>query len=162
MINRHLFRQLPALITCLLLLLPSSLLAGPVPQPSAKDKCPVCGMFVSKYPEWVTSITFKDGRTEFFDGAKDLFRYYHFLKRFAKNRNQSEISEIRVKDYYSLTFIDARNAWYVIGSDVLGPMGKEAIPFARENNARAFLKDHHGTRILRFSGITTEVLKGME
>ena len=31
-------------------------------------------------------------------------------------------------EYYSLTRIDARAAWYVIGSGVVGPMGHELIP----------------------------------
>ncbi len=25
-------------------------------KPSPKDKCPVCGMFVAKYPKWVAEI----------------------------------------------------------------------------------------------------------
>ncbi len=52
-------------------------LAAAAPSPTQKDKCPVCGMFVSKYPDWTTIITFKDNSSLFFDGAKDLFIYYH-------------------------------------------------------------------------------------
>ncbi len=45
---------------------------GPV-RPGPKDKCPVCGMFVSRYPDWIASMRFKDGSSAFFDGPKDLF-----------------------------------------------------------------------------------------
>jgi len=112
-----LIRRLLGLPVCILLLLPCLSLAGST-QPGARDKCAVCGMFVAKYPAWSASLTFKDGRTEFFDGAKDLFRFYQGLSRYAPRRNPSEIREMRVKDYYTLDTVDSRNAWYVIGSDV--------------------------------------------
>ena len=158
---RLLIRRLLGLLVCILLFLPCLSLAGST-QPGARDKCAVCGMFVAKYPAWSASLTFKDGRTEFFDGAKDLFRFYQGLSRYAPRRNPSEIREMRVKDYYTLDTVDSRNAWYVIGSDVLGPMGREAVPFAREADARSFLKDHLGTRVLRFSEINPTIIKGLE
>ena len=67
-----------------------------------------------------------------------------------------------MKDYYSLEFIDGRTAFYVEGSDVYGPMGKELVPFGREKDARQFLKDHKGKSLLRFGEITKEVLKGLQ
>jgi nitrous oxide reductase accessory protein NosL len=135
---------------------------GAAPQPGGRDKCPVCGMFVAKYPEWTASLTFKDGRSEFFDGAKDLLRYYHGLIRYAPGRQQADIREMRVKDYYSQVSIDARSAWYVVGGDVLGPMGREAVPFGKQADARTFLADHHGRKVLRFADMTPEILKGLE
>ena len=51
-------------------------------KPDKKEKCPVCGMFVYKYPDWVGEIIFNDGSTAFFDGAKDLFKYYFDLKKY--------------------------------------------------------------------------------
>ncbi|HEX9136436.1 MAG TPA: nitrous oxide reductase accessory protein NosL, partial [Nitrospirota bacterium] len=30
-------------------------------RPAAGDRCPVCGMFVSKYPDWTAEIVFQDG-----------------------------------------------------------------------------------------------------
>ena len=65
-----------AIIICILSL-SYAVAAEPEPvQPSKKDKCPVCGMFVYKYPDWVGEIIFKDGSIAFFDGAKDLFKFY--------------------------------------------------------------------------------------
>ena len=28
-------------------------------------KCPVCGMFVAKYPDWTSTIRFKDGTNSY-------------------------------------------------------------------------------------------------
>ena len=65
-----------------------------------KDKCPVCGMFVKKYPDWVSQIVFKDGSYAVFDGAKDLFKYYHGLKKYNPSHAPSDIDSIYVTDYY--------------------------------------------------------------
>jgi nitrous oxide reductase accessory protein NosL len=132
------------------------------PVAQAKDKCPVCGMFVSKYPDWVCSISFKDSTTVFFDGAKDLFTYYHNMTKHAPARNQASIAAITVNDYYTLKPVDAKVAHYVIGSDVYGPMGKELVPFGKLADAYAFQKDHKGKLVLRFSDVTPRVLKSLE
>ena len=94
----------------LLLLLPGSATAAASPQVGPKDKCPVCGMFVAKYPEWTASITFSDGKTEFFDGVKDMIRFNFDTKRYAPHRKPADIRQIQVKDYYSLDPVDAKNA----------------------------------------------------
>ena len=43
--------------------------AGPVetPAPGARDTCPVCGMFVARYPEWVATVLWQDGHAAHFD-----------------------------------------------------------------------------------------------
>ena len=113
-------------------------------KPSPKDKCPVCGMFVAKYPDFLAQIIFKDGSALFFDGAKDMFKCYLNLKKYHPSKKQSDIDSIYVNDYYGLTFIDGFKAFYVIGSDIYGPMGRELIPFEKEADAREFMKDHKG------------------
>jgi nitrous oxide reductase accessory protein NosL len=130
--------------------------------PPVKAKCPVCGMFVAKYPDWVASITFRDSTSVYFDGPKDLFTFYLDPGKYGPARKQTDIADIHVKDYYSLAIIDGRQAFYVIGSNVLGPMGKELVPFARKDDAEGFMRDHRGAKILRFSEITRYVLKGLE
>jgi copper chaperone NosL len=131
-------------------------------KPTAKDKCPVCGMFVAKYPDWLNAILFKDGSHVFFDGAKDMFKYLHDPKRYDSVRKPEDIRAILVGDYYRLNWIDARNAWYVLGSDVYGPMGRELIPLEKEDEAKEFLNDHRGARIIRFSEATAEVIRTLD
>ena len=132
------------------------------PAPATKDKCPVCGMLVAKYPDWVVTVTFKDSTTLFFDGAKDFFTYYHNMKKYSPVRSQDFIVAITVRDYYHLKQVDARKSSFVIGSDVYGPMGKELVPFEKTADAIAFQKDHVGKKILTFKDITPAVLKAME
>ena len=133
-----------------------------LPASSAKDTCPVCGMFVSLYPDWTATVVYKDGHIAHFDGAKDLFKYLLNLAKYAPQRSAADITAIGVTDYYNVTRIDARSAWYVTGSDTLGPMGHELVPLATEAEAQEFRKDHHGKDILRFTDITQEVLEQLD
>ena len=132
------------------------------PAPSAKDKCPVCGMFVAPYPNWVGGIVYKDGARLYFDGPKDLFTYYFAPEKYGSGRKRADIADIHVTDYYSVSAIDGRKAFYVIGSDVRGPMGKELVPFAKKADADGFLKDHHGRKVLSFDEITRATLNSLE
>jgi copper chaperone NosL len=129
---------------------------------SPQDKCPVCGMFVAKYPDFVAQIVFKDGSHAFFDGVKDMMKYYFDLPKYNPAKSMADIGLILVSDYYKLTLIDGHKAWYVIGSDVYGPMGKELIPFQDEAAAKEFKVDHKGTAILQFNGITPEIIKPLD
>jgi copper chaperone NosL len=131
-------------------------------KPGPRDKCAVCGMFVAKYPDFAAQIQFRDGKVAFFDGPKDLFTYYQGLARYNPGKKQSDVTAVIVTSYYSLTPVDGRTAWYVIGSDVFGPMGKELVPFATEKEARGFQRDHKGKRVLRFSDITPAVVKELD
>ncbi|MBF0162962.1 MAG: nitrous oxide reductase accessory protein NosL [Magnetococcales bacterium] len=128
----------------------------------AGSKCPVCGMFVAKYPEWVALVVWADGTVHHFDGAKDLFRFLAQPERFAPGRDPATIGELYVTEYYGLKRIPARSVWYVTGSDVHGPMGHELIPLANEQEAREFTRDHAGREMLRFEQITPQVLSALE
>ena len=71
------------LILLILLWAPGLLLAEtglpPLPNPGPKDTCPVCGMFVAKYPHWTATVLYRDGHAHHFDGAKDLFKYLSLI-----------------------------------------------------------------------------------
>jgi nitrous oxide reductase accessory protein NosL len=127
-----------------------------------KDKCPVCGMFVHKYPKWVAMIEFADGSSYFYDGAKDMFKHSMNVPKYTPGKVGQEIVSLAVTDYYAVALIDAKDAFYVIGSDVFGPMGHELIPFHDQASAQEFLEDHKGTHILRFSDVSEETIKALD
>jgi len=152
------------LLVALLLLLPLAAAASAAapPVPSANDKCPVCGMFVSKYPDWTASATFRDGTTRFFDGAKDLFSFLLHPDRYGSRHGMRDAVSLYVKDYYRLEPVDAQKAYYVVGSDVLGPMGKELVPFRTREEALDFLRDHGGASLVSFREVNDALLKTLE
>jgi nitrous oxide reductase accessory protein NosL len=148
-----------ALLLCVLATLGFSAAGKSALQVPAGAKCPVCGMFVAKSPDWVANVRFKDGTISYYDGPKDMFSHYFDAARYAPGKSQADFVALAVKEYYSLTFIDARAAFFVAGSDVYGPMGGELIPFLTEQDAKSFKLDHKGKRILRFNEITRQIIK---
>jgi copper chaperone NosL len=130
--------------------------------PPQKEKCPVCGMFVSLFPDWNARIEFKDSTYAIFDGAKDMFKYHLNIEKYNPQKHKSDVTLISVKDYYSKTSIDALQAFYVIWSDVYGPMGHEPIPFQKEADAKKFLKEHKGKKILRFDDINSNLIRSLD
>jgi nitrous oxide reductase accessory protein NosL len=119
------------------------------------DKCPVCGMFSHKYPKWVAKLHY--GNTYFaFDGVKDLIKFYFNPLKWGKYKGteKNRVTKFEVTDYYTQNAIDGFKAFYVIRSDVYGPMGNELIPFEKLEDAKNFMIDHRGKIVLRFNEIS--------
>ena len=118
------------------------------------EKCPVCGMFVHKYPKWAAKIYYGEKHYSF-DGVKDLMKFYFNPLKWGKYpmTSKDNITKFEVTDYYTQNSIDGFKAFYVIRSDVYGPMGHELIPFLKLEDAQTFLKDHKGKKILTFDEI---------
>lgn len=116
-------------------------------------KCPVCGMFVAKYPKWVAK--FEGHRTHYFDGVKDMMKFI-----FANNI-KAELVKPDVTDYYTVSGIKALDAFYVVGSNVYGPMGNELIPFSNMKKAKKFATNHGGN-IYKFQEITKEIVDSLD
>jgi nitrous oxide reductase accessory protein NosL len=133
-----------------------------IPKPGAKDLCPVCGMLVSNYPNWTATVLYADGHAHHFDGAKDLFKYLQEMPKFAPGHRVEDMRSIAVTDFYSRGKIDAKKAFYVIGSDVLGPMGHELVPLATRADGDDFMKDHKGRRVLSFDQVTKEIAEKLD
>ena len=156
-------KRLSILIIVMILAFPAASVGQRQPvRPTMKDKCPVCGMFVAKYPDFVAEILFKNGSYAVFDGAKDMFKYYFNIKRYNPAQSKENIEAIYVTDYYSLNLVDGLRAYYVLGSDIYGPMGNELIPFGKESDAREFMKDHRGKSMVRFQDVNYEMVKTLD
>ena len=126
------------------------------------DHCPVCGMLVNKDLKWAAKVVMKDGTYYAYDGVKDMLKHYFNIPKYTPKKSADGIKSMTVTDYYDGEKIDAKSAYYVVGSDVLGPMGPEFIPFKNESSAQEFKNDHKGKTILRFQDMTMETVSGVE
>ena len=130
-------------------------------RPDETSRCPVCGMLVAPHADWLAQIVFEDETALFFDGAKDLFRFLVDPQRYGGMPGPESGAALFVTSYYDRERIAARDALYVIGSDVRGPMGPELIPHPDLASAEEFLRDHQGAAIVRFGEVTGELLEGL-
>ena len=122
------------------------------PQPGVNDRCAVCGMTVTPYPNWLAAIVFKDGSKAFFDGPKDMFVYFFDLGRYRAGAGAQDIDDMFVSEYYTTRRMSVREVYFVSGSNVMGPMGGEMVPVAGRENAETFLRDHGGHKLMQFDG----------
>jgi len=121
-----------------------------------KQRCVNCGMYTSMYQKWEAIVKIKDKDNLHFCAPRCMFKV--LLDTSATPEN---IESIMVKDYYDLNLIDAQKAYYVLGSDVLGPMGNDLIPFKNSTSAEQFFKEHKGSKILQFDEVTMETIKSL-
>lgn len=134
---------------CLLM----ALAAAPACRSGAdRDRCVQCGMLVRESRRWNAGATDADGEPRVFDTPQCLLRWL----RGAAGRGARGAW---VRDYYGQRRIDAAAAFFVTGSDVLGPMGHDLVPLATRDEADRFGAEHHGRRILRLPEIDRTVLR---
>lgn len=120
--------------------------------------CGKCGMYPARYPKWQTQIVMKDGSMIPFDGCKCLFGFMFQMGQPDTKHTTADVAAVWVKDFYSGDWIPATDAYYVVGSDVMGPMGKELIPFGSHADAMAFQKENGGI-LAEYDTTSMETLK---
>jgi len=143
--------RLPALIL-LLVLICSPLFAESHAGPDEQTRCEVCGMFIAPYPNWVASLEMTDGRHFYFDGPKDLFIFFADLDKYLPGATYEQVKRLMVTEYYTARPVNAKDVYFVTGSDVRGPMGMELVPVSGLDAATTFRRDHSGSKLMRFDG----------
>ncbi|MDH3329227.1 MAG: nitrous oxide reductase accessory protein NosL [Desulfobulbaceae bacterium] len=148
-----------ACLTITLLFYQGATATQDVPQVIADDLvCGKCGMYPARYPQWQTQIIFNDGSMSAFDGSKCMFGFMNNMNEYDKVHTKDDIAKIWVRDFNSSEWLDAKSAHFVVGSDVMGPMGKELIPFQEQSAAESFQQEHGG-QLAAFDSINMETLK---
>lgn len=132
------------------------------PRPIPADaRCPVCGMFPARNRDWAAQLIFSNGDTQYFDSPLTLWVYLHDVGRFAPGRSANEVAATWVSDAATGRWIGAETAFYVHGSNAMGPMRAGNLPpFAREADARAFAQ-RRGGEVLRAAQIDAKLLERM-
>jgi copper chaperone NosL len=119
---------------------------------SRGDRCPVCAMRPIKYPRFAAAIRLQDGTTFYFCSAgcmlKAWLRPDVFLGARVEDRGQPV-----ARDYFSGRPLDARHAYWVSGSDVIGPMGPALVPLRESAHVDAFRRRHGGTHVFRLEDL---------
>jgi len=139
--------------------IPINLNSMKIPKPTKKDRCPVCGMYVWRHQKNIAGFIFKDGKYVFFCSVKCMFHAYHNFKKYFPHRNINDLKLIWVTEYYTTKKMNAKNLYYVIGTDIIGPMGYMIVPVKGKKAAETLLRDHHGSKILTFDEVTEKIVE---
>ena len=109
-------------------------------------RCPVCGMYPARSPDWAGQIIFSNGDAQFFDSPVSLLLFLNDVPRYSAGRSSDDIVARYVTDVTSKEWIDAGAAFYVYGSNAMGPMRAGNLPaFAQRSAAEAFAQQRGGT-----------------
>jgi|GEM_PF-1293593 len=122
---------------------------------SGGDRCPVCAMKVKNHSKFASAIQLKDGTTYYFCGTGCMIRSWMHPDTFLgvpKNMLDTPI----VRDYFTGNEMDARDALWVAGSDIVGPMGPALVPLRNQTDFDAFLRRHGGTSSFRLEDMNPE------
>jgi len=128
---------------------------------AAYGKCPVCGMNVKESDDWTAEIFYRDQTKLLFESPGDMLAFYTTPKAYQTDeahQDRANIDKIVVKDYQTKQPADARQAKFVYNSRVEGPMGPEFIPFAKREDAEAFVSANGGT-VTSLDQITSEIVR---
>lgn len=124
----------------------------------AAARCPVCGMYPARAPDWAAQVIFSNGNAQFFDSPVSLFTYLHDVGRYTAGYSADQIIASYVTDADSGHWLPALNAVYVQGSSAKGPMRTGNLPaFANVAAAQHFANQRGGV-LLRASEITPDML----
>ncbi|MFZ1498606.1 MAG: nitrous oxide reductase accessory protein NosL, partial [Giesbergeria sp.] len=127
---------------------PASGLALHAARAVPKDaRCPVCGMYPARAPDWAAQLIFSNGDAQFFDSPLSLFMYLGDVARYSPGRSADDVAAQFVTDASgpSRRWIDAKSAFYVVDSSARGPMRAGNLPaFATQQAARQFAEQRGG------------------
>lgn len=130
------------------------------------DECHLCGMLIQGFagpkgelylnPQFASA---SQQQVKKFCSTRDMLAFY------LDPEHQRNIQTMLVHDMSKAPwqhpnddyFIDARTAWFVVGSDKMGAMGKTLATFSKKQDAQAFAEQFHGT-VKAFADISLDDL----
>lgn len=117
-------------------------------RPSDGDRCPVCAMEVVRHRRFASAIEVEGGRAYYFCGTGCMIKSWLHPEVYL-GLPRSELRRAVVREYFAGEHVDAAAVTFVVGSDVVGPMGPAIVPLASEDDVRTFRERHGGRATFR-------------
>ncbi|WP_417513114.1 nitrous oxide reductase accessory protein NosL [Marinobacter sp.] len=124
------------------------------------DECHVCGMAITRFPGPKGEvITEKEQAVRKFCSTRDMFAWVLQPENVMRKHTLyvHDMSQTEWASPDDTALIDAREAFFVVGSERKGAMGQTLASFATESAAHDFMMEHGG-KVLQFGAITLEHL----
>ncbi|MEJ2038247.1 MAG: nitrous oxide reductase accessory protein NosL [Desulfosarcinaceae bacterium] len=127
-------------------------------RPSPGDHCPVCGMFPARMPRYASALVLQDGRTFYFCSNRCLLQSWRHSRTHLGVPPEA-IGQMRVLDYFNGAVVDAHQAWWVAGSDAIGPMGPAVVALTSPKAVEIFRKRHGGSLVFQLHQVDEALWK---
>lgn len=115
-------------------------------------RCGRCGMVIDQASAFRAELLMPDtGGKVAFDTPKCALKH---------RATRKVRTTLRVQEYYSRTWMDGADVSFVIGSDVIGPMGKDIIPVST-SQIEKFTHDHGGDKTVKLADLDDATLNGV-
>ncbi len=126
---------------------------------TAEHACAVCGMMTVALPGAKAQIHYENGNIDTFCSTIHLFSFNLQPDRPANTAAiyVNDMGKVELENPGGL-WIDAKNALYVYGGDVMGSHGEALVPFSKLKDAEGYVKEHGG-KILKFDEVTMDMLR---
>ncbi|MBI5861977.1 MAG: nitrous oxide reductase accessory protein NosL [Rhodocyclales bacterium] len=129
----------------------------PAQEPGADTVCSLDGMSLQDFPGPKAQIHYDQGAPDFFCDVREMFSI------FLRPEQQKRVVALYTQDMGQADWtqprghwIDARTAFYVVGSRKTGSMGPAIASFATERDAQTFAQKEGG-KVLRFDQVTPDI-----
>ena len=132
--------------------------ARPIPTDA---RCPVCGMYPERSPAWAAQVIYRDGGVHYFDSPIDLMQFLNNVPGFSPGYTRADILSAWVTYGRTGQWLPHDKAWYVHGSDALGPMRMGDLPAFPTREAAQEFASRRGGKVLSFEGVTPSILKSL-
>jgi nitrous oxide reductase accessory protein NosL len=125
---------------------------------------PVYQLSVDKYPKFQAEMVLKNGKKIRFCCVKSMLHFFFSPYRYPEYgvKDSGQIDRMYVKDYLDGSSIDAKKAWYVFGSRLVGPHGDDLIPLSSKTRAELFVKRYGGTRVMEFGKLSAGLVRYLD
>lgn len=119
----------------------------------------LCGMFLKQYPGPESQIIYRNGKTYFFCDTVELFEWIHLKSVAVRVPLVMYVQDMAHNswEHPDDNFINAKNAYYVIGSKRMGCMGPTFVSFSSRTAAGKFI-EKYGGKIYKFNEITVKMI----
>jgi len=124
---------------------------------------PVYLLPLKKYPKWVAEAELNNGKKVHFVSVKSMMTVYFHQPYFQRHKFiDGNITKLYVQDYINGKKIDAKNAVYLFGSNIVGPHGDDLVPFENREKAKIFQFKNGGTKILPFNKLSKGLIRYLD
>ncbi len=137
----------------ILALVVATALAAACKGKAAPQRCKHCGMVIDPASAWRTDLVDADGTTTSFDTPRCALTWWRSGK--------GKATSLRAQEYYERRWRNGDELRFVLGGDVVGPMGPDLVP-VDPSRVTKFIQDHGAEKALRLDEITMDVLSSIK